>query len=197
MRDAAGRMRTLIDDLLAYSRVTTKAEPFVQVDLAQVTQGVLSDLEVRIEQVGGRVEVDHLPTIDADPTQMRQLFQNLIGNSLKFRRPEQPPVVKIHGQRLNGHSDGLNGGYLAEELYEIIVEDNGIGFEDKYLDRLFTIFQRLHGRGEYEGNGVGLAVCHKIAERHGGNITARGAEGEGAAFIVTLPMTHLREVVLE
>lgn len=197
MRDAAGRMRTLIDDLLAYSRVTSKAEPFVQVDLAQVTREVLSDLEVRIEQVGARVEVDDLPTIDADPTQMRQLFQNLIGNSLKFRRPEEPPVVKIHGQRLIGHSDGLNGGYPNEELYEIIVEDNGIGFEDKYLDRLFTIFQRLHGRGEYEGNGVGLAVCHKIAERHGGNITARGAEGEGATFMVTLPVTHSREVVPE
>ena len=197
MLNAAGRMRSLIDDLLTYSRVTSKGESFNPVDLNQVAQEVLSDLEVRIEEVGGRVEVDDLPTIDADPTQMRQLFQNLIGNALKFRRPEDPPVVKIHGKRLDGHSDGLDGGYLTDELYEIIVEDNGIGFEEKYLDRLFTIFQRLHGRGEYEGNGVGLAVCRKIAERHGGNITAKRTEGEGAKFMVTLPMTHSKEVNAE
>ena len=197
MRNAAGRMRSLIDDMLAYSRVTTQGEPFTPVDLNQVTREVLSDLEVRIEQVGGRVEVDDLQTIDADPTQIRQLFQNLIGNALKFHRPEEPPVVKIHGQLLNGHSNGLYGSDPTNEIYEIMVEDNGIGFEEKYKDRLFTIFQRLHGRGEYEGNGVGLAVCRKIAERHGGNITAKGAQGEGAKFMVTLPRNHSRGVNAE
>ena len=194
MRNAAGRMRTLIDDVLTFSRVTTKGERFTPIDLNQVAQEVLSDLEVHLEQVGGRVEVDDLPTIDGDPIQMRQLFQNLIGNALKFHQPEAPPVVKIHSQRIKSRHDGPEGGYSLDELCEIIVEDNGIGFEDKYLDRLFTIFQRLHGRGDYEGNGVGLAVCRKIAERHGGNITAKGDPGEGATFIVTLPTTHLREV---
>ena len=197
MQNAAGRMRSLIDDLLSFSRVTSKSRPFIQVDLNQVTQEVLSDLEVRIEEVGGRVEVDDLPTIDADPTQMRQLFQNLIGNALKFRRPDEPPVIKIHGQRLNGHNEGLERSHPSDERYEITVEDNGIGFEEKYQERLFTIFQRLHVRGEYEGSGIGLAVCRKIAERHGGNITAKGADGEGAKFMVTLPMTHSRDVAAE
>ncbi len=174
MQNAAARMQRLIDDLLAYSRLTTKAYPFAPVDLAEVTQGVVSDLEVRIEQTGGRVEVGDMPTIDADPTQMRQLLQNLISNGLKFHKKE-PPVVKVHAK-------------LLGEVCQMIVEDNGIGFDEKYLDRIFTIFQRLHGRLEYEGTGIGLAICRKIVERHGGSITAESKLGEGATFIIALPV---------
>ena len=179
MRGAAGRMQTLISDLLSFSRVTTKAQPFTRVDLNQVARDVLVDLEARLEQTGGRVEVGELPQIDADPTQMRQLIQNLIGNALKFHKPGVPPAVKVHAEA----SDGA-------ETCRLIVEDNGIGFDEKYLDRIFNVFQRLHGRGQYEGTGIGLAVCRKIAERHGGSISARSTSGEGSSFVVTLPTRH-------
>jgi PAS domain S-box-containing protein len=177
---AAGRMRTLINDLLAFSRVTTMAKPFVPVDLGLTVNEVLSDLEARVRDTGGQVLVGELPTIDADPMQMRQLLQNLIGNGLKFHRAGVSPIIKISGQ---------NGGPHCR----LSIEDNGIGFDEKYLDRIFTVFQRLHGRKEYEGTGIGLAICRKIAERHGGEITARSAPGEGATFTVTLPMKQSKE----
>ncbi len=174
MQNAAARMQTLVNELLTFSRVTTRAQPFVPTDLGKVAREVLSDLETRIEQTGGRVELADLPTVEADATQMRQLFQNLIANALKFHRPDAPPVVKVSAER-----DG--------NTIRLLVADNGIGFDEKYLDRIFTIFQRLHGREQYEGTGVGLAVCRKIAHRHGGAITARSQPGQGATFIVTLP----------
>ena len=177
MQNAAHRMQMLINDLLQFSRVTTKAQPFKPVDLRQVAREVLSDLETRLEQTAGRVYVGDLPTIDADPLQMRQLLQNLIGNALKFHRKDVPPVIQVRCQR-----NGDNGHCHLE------VEDNGIGFDEKYLERIFGVFQRLHGRGEYEGTGVGLAICRKIAERHNGNITAKSKPGQGATFIVTLPV---------
>jgi signal transduction histidine kinase len=184
MQAAAGRMSTLITDLLAYSRITTKAQPIVPIDLAGVVREVLSDLEVRLEQTGGRVEVGDLPLIDADPLQMRQLFQNLIGNGLKFHKPGEAPVLKVSGRIVSGRPDDREAGALLE----ITVEDNGIGFDEKYLDRIFEVFQRLHGRSEYDGTGIGLAVCRKIVERHRGTITAKSAPGRGSAFIVTLPV---------
>ena len=192
MQNAAGRMRTLIDDLLTFSRVTTKAQPFVPVDLGETVQGVLSDLEVRIEQSGGKVEVAPLPSIDADPLQMRQLMQNLISNGLKFHRAGEVPVVKIYTRTLNGQNGHATSAATSNGMCHLIVEDNGIGFDEKYTDRIFTIFQRLHGREEYEGTGIGLAVCRKIAERHHGNITAQSQPGQGATFIVTLPLKQQR-----
>jgi signal transduction histidine kinase len=170
-------MHTLINDLLTFSRVTSKAQPFVPVDLGQIAHEVLSDLEVRVQQTGGRVEVGSLPTLDADPLQMRQLLQNLIGNGLKFHRAGVPPVVEVRASSTGGDRPGVR----------LEVEDNGIGFDTKYLDRIFTPFQRLHGRTEYEGTGMGLAVCRRIVERHGGTITAESAPGEGAKFTVELP----------
>ena len=181
MRNAAGRMQTLISDLLQFSRVTTRAQPFVPVDLKQVSSEVLVDLETRIDQTGGRVELAELTVIDADPTQMRQLLQNLIGNALKFRKPDVAPVVKVLAE-----VDEAAG------LCRLCVADNGIGFDEKYLDRIFNVFQRLHGRGSYEGTGIGLAVCRKIAERHGGSITAQSAPDVGSTFIVTLPLRQHR-----
>jgi PAS domain S-box-containing protein len=188
MQNAAQRMQTLIDDLLMLSRVTTKAQPFVPVNLTQVTREVLSDLEVCIQQNQGHVEIDELPTIDADPIQMRQLLQNLISNALKFHQAGQVQVVKIYSQRFEAQENHPMGGSTVPELCQIIVEDNGIGFNEKYLDRIFNVFQRLHSRSEYEGTGMGLAICRKITERHGGSITAESAPGQGATFIVTLPI---------
>src|SRR5205814_9130068 len=132
MQAAAKRMQILIDDLLAFSRVTTKANPFEQVDLTRIAQEVLSDLEVRIQQTGGRVELGPLPVLEADPLQMRQLFQNLIGNGLKFHQEGKPPVVKISGQVLNGPPLGSAPRGQADPVCEVIVEDNGIGFDEKY-----------------------------------------------------------------
>ena len=192
MQNAAQRMQTLIDDLLTLSRITTKAQPFVPVNLTQVTQEVLSDLEVRIQQTEGRVEVGELPTIDADPLQMRQLLQNLISNALKFHRDEEPQVVKIYSQRLENPENHPTEGSTVAEFCQIIVEDRGIGFDEKYLDRIFNVFQRLHSRSEYEGTGMGLAICRKIAERHGGSLTGKSTPGQGAKFIVTLPIKQHR-----
>ena len=173
--------------MLTFSRVTTKAEEFVPVDLATVAKGVLDDLEVTIEQAGGRVEMDELPTIDADATQMRQLLQNLISNSLKFRKEAEPPIVSVRSHFMGGSNNGYkNAG--SEKLIELTVEDNGIGFDEKHVDRIFNVFQRLHGRGEYDGTGIGLAVCRKIVELHGGTITATSEPGRGATFVVTLPV---------
>ena len=172
---AAGRMRILINDLLNFSRVTTMAKPFIPVDLGLTVREVLSDLEARTRDTKGRIEVCELPTIDADPMQMHQLLQNLIGNGLKFHAPGVAPIIKVSGEK-----GGLN--------YQLSITDNGIGFDEKYLDRIFTVFQRLHGRKEYEGTGMGLAICRKIAERHGGQIKARSAPGAGSTFTITLPL---------
>jgi two-component system sensor kinase FixL len=188
MQNAASRMRSLIDDLLTFSRVSSKAQPFEPTDLGQVARDVVSDLEVRIQQSNGQVEVDNLPTIDADPLQMRQLLQNLIGNGLKFHRQEESPAIRVRARLVTDARKHHNGNGTPAPLCEVSVEDNGIGFDMKYADRLFHVFQRLHGRGEYEGTGMGLAICRRIAERHGGSIIARATPGRGATFTVTLPV---------
>jgi PAS domain S-box-containing protein len=190
MRKAASRMQTLINDLLTFSRVTTKAQPFTQVNLAQTAREVIEDLEGRIETSKGRVEPGELPTIDAEPLQMRQLIQNLIGNALKFRRPEAPPIVKIEARVFSGVLPQAPPGTPDQEWCELTVSDNGIGFDEKYLDRIFNVFQRLHTRNEYEGTGMGLAIARKIVLHHGGIITGRSKPGQGAAFIATLPVSH-------
>lgn len=181
MRNAAGRMQGLINDLLTYSRVTTRAQPFEPVDLSKVLDEVLSDLEISISEAGARVESGDLATIDADPVQMQQLLQNLIGNAVKFRRQDEPPVVRISGRFVE---EGCANG----PCYEIQIADNGIGFEQKYAERIFAVFQRLHGRGEYSGTGIGLAVCRKIVDRHSGKITVQSEPGVGSTFTVTLPV---------
>jgi signal transduction histidine kinase len=185
MQNATGRMRLLINDLLNYSRVTTKAKPFVELDMNSVVEGVLSDLQIRIEEVGATVEYEDLHVIEADATQMRQLIQNLIGNALKFQRPDVAPIVTVSTRLIEG--DFMAG---IPDMVELSIADNGIGFNNKYKDQIFTIFQRLHGRNEYEGTGIGLATCRKIVERHGGIIDANGIEGEGATFTATLLMKH-------
>jgi PAS domain S-box-containing protein len=190
MQSAAARMQTLINDLLTFSRVISASQPFVSVDLNAVTKGVLSDLEVRVEQTKAKVEVGDLPTIEGDPLQMRQLLQNLIGNALKFQPPDARPLIRIQGRILKSPFAGTPEEDPYAEQCELTIQDNGIGFDEKYLDKIFAVFQRLHGRNEYEGTGVGLAVCRRITDRHGGTINAKSKPGEGATFIVTLPVRH-------
>jgi PAS domain S-box-containing protein len=188
MQSAASRMRTLINDLLTFSRLTVKQQPLVRVDLPRLAREAVTDLEGRIQQTGGHVEVGNLPTVEADPAQMRQLFLNLISNGLKFHQPGKPPVVTVEGRILPDPDRPLVGFGQGGALCEISVRDNGIGFDEKYLDRIFEVFQRLHAPGEYEGTGIGLAICRKIVERHSGCVTAKSSPGQGAAFIVTLPV---------
>ncbi len=180
MQGASARMRTLIDDLLTFSRVLRNSQPFGPVDLAQVAREAVGDLEVRIERCGGRVEVGALPCIEADAMQMRQLLLNLIGNALKFQPPGGHPVVKVAARTIASLS--------GEQYCELTVQDNGIGFNEQYAEKIFAVFQRLHGRGEYEGTGVGLAICRRITDRHQGTITAKSELGKGATFTVTLPI---------
>ena len=187
MQSAAGRMQTLINSLLTFSRVTTKAQPFTPVNLAEVASGVVDDLEGRIELVKGRVEVGTLPVIEAEPLQMRQLLQNLIGNALKFHRPEEPPVVKVEAQIIPDPNTP------EKKLCRLTVSDNCIGFDEKYVDRIFNVFQRLHTRNEYEGTGMGLAIVKKIALYHGGDVTAKSKPGEGSTFILTVPVVHPKQ----
>jgi PAS domain S-box-containing protein len=185
MQNAAGRMQTLIHDLLALSRVATHPHPFEAVDLHAIAFDVVSDLESRIEQMGGRVEIGALPRVLADRLQMSQLLQNLIGNGLKFHKQGHRPVVEVRAESAVEEQSTL--------MCRFIVQDNGIGFDAKYQDRIFQVFQRLHGRTEYEGSGIGLSICRKIVERHGGSIRAESAPGAGAKFIVTLPCIPTRE----
>lgn len=175
MQAAAQRMSILIQDLLAFSRVSTKPSAPKPVNLKEIVDDVLLDLEMRIKEVGGRVEVGKLPVVKADPTHMRQLFQNLIGNALKFHKADGLPIVTVSAKSVGG------------KWHEIRVVDNGIGFDEKYLEKIFAVFQRLHGRSTYDGTGIGLAVCRKIVERYGGTITAESAKNQGATFIVRLP----------
>ncbi|MDJ0613384.1 MAG: PAS-domain containing protein [Rhizobiaceae bacterium] len=183
MQNASFRMRQLINDLLSYSRVTTKAKPFQKIDLNEVVSGVLSDLQIRLQEINGTVNVSALPTLDADQIQMRQLMQNLISNALKFKKPDIDPIIHVSAEEYFVESESSE----KVKYWRLKIADNGIGFDNKYKDQIFTIFQRLHGRMEYEGTGIGLATCRKIVERHNGTIDAEGIPDEGATFIVDLP----------
>lgn len=182
IQSASSRMQQLINGLLELSSLSTRGRPFAEVDMGQVAAAALSDLEVQIERDGGRVEVGELPAIEGDGVQLRQLLRNLIENALKFRRERTPPAVTISGRVLPDEGCG--------PMAEIRVEDNGIGIEPRFSERIFDVFERLHPRERYEGTGVGLAVCRKIAERHGGEIRVVSELGSGSSFIVTLPVTR-------
>lgn len=186
MDGAAHRMQRLIDDLLSYSRVGTKGAAFKRVELETVLAEACEDLSLRIQESGARIQKGPLPAIEADATQMRQLFQNLLGNALKFRRPGVPPVLEVHARE---HVQPDAGG-KARPMVVLDFKDNGIGFEPAHATRIFNIFERLHGRDQFEGTGVGLAICRKIVERHGGTILAEGRPGAGATFTVRLPLNQ-------
>jgi light-regulated signal transduction histidine kinase (bacteriophytochrome) len=174
MRATADRMESLIDDLLALALVSDRRSGFRRVSLSDVIREVVDDLDAVIADAGAEVVAGPLPSLDADPLQMRQLLQNLLSNAVKFRRPGVDPLVRVDGSVRDG-------------WVELRVRDNGIGFDDEHAERIFGAFNRLHARSAYAGTGIGLAVCRRIAERHGGMISAAGVEGEGATFTVRLP----------
>jgi light-regulated signal transduction histidine kinase (bacteriophytochrome) len=175
MRDAASRMREMVEGLLQLSRITTQGQAFAAVDLSQAVSQVLLDLEIQIQRSGARVDAGALPVVEGDPLQLRQVLQNLIGNALKYHQPDIPPEVKVFSR---GDS----------EQVQIFVEDKGIGFDPQDAERVFQPFQRLVGRSQYEGTGIGLAICRRIVERHAGEIAAYSQPGQGTTFIVTLPI---------
>ena len=180
MIKSAARMSELLDALLRYSRVASRTIQFEVTDVRKAVTEALSDLEIVIKRVGGRVEIGELPHIEADAVQLRQLFQNLIGNALKYHREDEKPVVQVYGE-------------IEGENCRIFIEDNCIGFDNKYCDHIFKPFERLHGHNQYEGLGMGLAICRKIAERHRGSITVTSTPGKGSVFIVTLPVKQAPE----
>lgn len=180
--NSAQRMKSLIDGLLLYSRVSSKAKPFEQVDLQEIISSVLDDLALKIERYEADITVDkELATIQADSLQMRQLFQNIIGNSLKYHTPEKKPKITILRHPFS------DSAYNQTHI-RICIKDNGIGFDPKYEKQIFDIFQRLHTRQQFNGTGIGLSICKKIIERHHGEITAQGTPEHGASFTITLPL---------
>jgi light-regulated signal transduction histidine kinase (bacteriophytochrome) len=187
MQNASTRMSGLIDDLLSFSRITTKAKPFLPVSLNKVAEEVLEDLEVAIEESAADIRVGELPEIAADQFQMKQLFQNLLGNALKFRRPDVRPEISITAELVAAEAAATE---TSPQHVVLRFTDNGIGFDEAFLDRVFLPFQRLHGRSEYGGTGIGLAICRRIAERHNGSLTAVSTPGVGSTFIVTLPVRN-------
>lgn len=192
MVDGAERMQTLITDLLIFSRISRDDSSMKPVDLNEIVNNVLDNLQVTIEETKATVNVEKLPILNkANDTQMGQLFQNLISNAIKFRKKDVPPVVSITVNTIKGQDLNLPNvtPKPGKSYYKITVSDNGIGFDIKYIDKIFTIFQRLHGRNEYKGTGIGLAVCKKICKNHQGFITAISSEN-GSQFIVIIPKKY-------
>jgi len=184
MQNAAERMSKLIEDLLTFSRVTTRSNPIESVDLNETMKEILDTLEIAIEEKGAEINVEALPTVEADSSQMKQLFQNLVGNALKFTRPGVTPKISVRVAETQ-NTDGKAGSFV--KWFRIEVEDNGIGFDEKYLEKIFTPFQRLHGREQYEGTGIGLAICRRIVQRHQGELWASSELDAGTTFIIDLP----------
>lgn len=187
MQEAARRMQLLIQDLLAYSRTNTKEKELVLTNLNVLVASVLDDLEQQIQETGSTINMGDLPELEVIPFQFRQLFTNLIANSLKFRRTDVPLVIDIRSERVKGSEIGQDSA-TDDYYYRVTVEDNGIGFDNTYHERIFDVFQRLHTKQEYEGTGIGLAICKKIVENHRGFITAKGEPGAGAKFMIYLPV---------
>ena len=181
MQSASSRMQKLIESLLTYSRISTREKHIMPVDMNKAVESAMHNLELRIEEEKAEIEFENLPEIEADRIQMVQLFQNLIGNSLKFHKENEPPHIRISAVK------GSEKTKVKSAEWIIYIEDNGLGFDEKYLEQVFSPFQRLHGIGTYEGVGMGLAICKKIANRHNGTITAKSMSGSGTTFIITLP----------
>lgn len=184
---SARRMQELIYGLLTLSQITTRGTTFVPVNLENIAQQVIADLETRLVQTGGQVQVSALPVIQADPLQMRQLFQNILDNALKFHHKEIPPIVQIFSDPTPAILSDPTAS-VASTTCRLYFRDNGIGFDEKYLERVFKPFERLHTIAEYEGTGMGLAICSRIVERHGGTISASSTIGQGSVFTITLPL---------
>lgn len=191
IQDSSGRMQVLIDDLLTFSRMVNKASDLSVTDLGAVIKEVLADLSEPIRAKQAIIETTDLPIVLGFPVQMRQLFQNLISNALKFTKPGQAPQVSITSAQVNGSSiPNLQGHKRQLDYHQIIVQDSGIGFEPEYAERIFVIFQRLNGRLEYPGTGIGLAICRRVVTNHHGYIVAESQLGQGATFYIYLPVTN-------
>ena len=189
MQSAAARMSNLIQDLLAFSKVSNRTDQTEPVSLTKVVEAVLTDLELNIQESGAVVTVGDLPVIEGDVLQLGQLFQNLISNALKFRKNDVAPQISITSQSIAQRDIAhlINPSRVTAHYYQIDVEDNGIGFDQQYADRIFQLFQRLHGRSEYSGTGIGLAICEKVIVNHGGAITVKSKSGEGTVFSLFFP----------
>ncbi len=188
------RMRTLINDLLSYSRLATDPD-FVTASLNIVIRGAITDLELVIKEKKANISVDNLPTIEMIPDQIRQVFQNIISNAIKFSKPATAPEMKIWSdftKQKSAESKAAERGSYCR----IYIEDNGIGFNEQYLDKIFTMFQRLHGRSEYQGTGIGLSIVKKIIEKHNGLVTARSRENKGTTFILVLPVSQAKPLAV-
>jgi len=190
MQLAASRMSALIRDLLSYSRIATQQDTTQQVSLRQVIDDVMTDLSLLSDEANSAIRIDSLPTIWGDASQLGQLFQNLLSNALKFRRSDVQPVITISCVTVPADAlpNSVKPVRIAGAYYRIDVSDNGIGFDEKYLDRIFQVFQRLHSRSEYAGTGIGLAICSKVVANHGGAIAARSQPGQGATFSIYFPV---------
>lgn len=192
MQNAAQRMQALIRDLLDYSRASRNDKANIWVDLNELFNILIDDLEGAIQHSGAKIEISELPTIKGNEKQLYRLFQNLLSNAIKFRMTEGIPEVKIRCEEVSAKVVKTMMGIKKpgkKKYYRIEIEDNGIGFEEEFAEKIFTIFQRLHGRNEYEGTGIGLAVCKKIVENHSGFIMAKSKVREGTSFFVFLPKT--------
>lgn len=186
--DAANRMKILMENLLSYSRVSTKTEPAKLVNLGVIIESVLGDLEMKIQDVDAEITLKPMPTIIALPTQMHQLFQNLISNALKFIKPGVKPIINIEASVVSLEEiESIKFNFGNNKHYKIVVSDNGIGFDPEYSEKIFLIFQRLHGRSEFEGTGLGLAITKKIIDNHKGLILVESEVNKGSKFIVYLP----------
>ncbi len=186
MNNAATHMSTLIQDLLGFSRIKTRGKPFQQVDLNNIIEVILDDLEVALEKSGGKIVVDDLPVITADASQLHQLFLNVLSNAIKFSRPSTKPHIVIDYSIQNKKIQNINAKYHC-----IKIADNGIGFDTTYADKIFIPFQRLHAREDYDGTGIGLAICRRIIERHGGHIDVTSEIGEGSSFYLYIPIVAI------
>ncbi len=181
MRAAAMRMSDLISSLLRFSRAGNESLELRTIDLNEIVKHVRTDLSLRVEEAGADIQVDNLPVVEGDEGQIRQVFQNLIANAIKFRKPGEPAKIRVFAEENAATSDD------GRTLHRITVSDEGIGFDDQYADRIFSPFQRLHTSEEYPGMGMGLAICYRIVERHGGRINVQSRPGEGTSFFVELP----------
>ncbi|HEV7378423.1 MAG TPA: PAS domain-containing protein, partial [Dyadobacter sp.] len=190
MQGAAKRMSELIDDLLAFSRVTSPKNAHVHLSLTKIVSGVVNDLEIAIQESHTHLSVGSLPEIQGDNTQLSQLFLNLISNAIKFRKPDVTPLISIESKLVYHYQlpPSVRPTRTSNSYYQIDVKDNGVGFEQQYAERIFQLFQRLHGRSEYSGTGIGLAICERVVSNHGGAILATSTPGEGATFSVFLPL---------
>ncbi|RAV98759.1 response regulator [Pseudochryseolinea flava] len=192
IQQAAERMQALITDILTFSKVSAEKMTFSECNLKEVINDILADVDEEVRQRHAQIEVDDMYTIQGNPGLIRPLFYNLINNALKYSKKDITPIIKIRSE-LSMTTSTRNGGTVDNRYCRIYIEDNGIGFDQKYAEEIFGMFKRLHRHAEFEGTGIGLALCKKIVEQHNGYISARSKINEGSTFIISLPLMHQKE----